>query len=54
VRYAGHVARMGYRRGVYKVLVGKTEKKKTLGKHRRRKEYNIKKNFKKQDITVWI
>jgi len=48
------VARMGGRRGVYRVLVGKPEKKKTLGKHMRRWGYNIKKNLKKLDRTAWI
>ena len=39
---AGHVARMGERRGVYKVLVGKPEGKRPLGRPRRRWEDNIK------------
>ena len=38
----GQVARMGERRGVYRVLVGKLEGKRTLGRPRRRWEYNIK------------
>ena len=42
MRWAGHVARMGERRGVYSVLVGKTEGKRPLGRLRRRWEYNIK------------
>jgi hypothetical protein len=33
---------MGERRGVYRVLVGKTEGKRTLGRPRRRWEGNIK------------
>ena len=33
---------MGERRGVYRVLVGKPEGKKSLGRHRRRWEDNIK------------
>jgi len=32
VRWAGHVARMGDRRGVYRVLVGKREGKRTTWK----------------------
>jgi len=40
--WAGHVARMGNRRGVFKVLVGKPEGKRPLGRHRRRWEDNIK------------
>ena len=40
--WAGHVARMEERRGVHKVLVGKPEGKKPLGRPRRRCEDNIK------------
>jgi len=42
MRWAGHVARMGQGRGVYRVLVGKPEEKTPLGRPRRRWEYNIK------------
>ena len=42
MRRAGHVARMGERRGVYRVLVGKPEGKRPLGRHRCRWEDNIK------------
>jgi len=42
VRQAEHVARMGERRGVYRVLVGKPEGKVQLGRPRRKWEYNIK------------
>jgi len=41
MRWAGHVARMGERRGVYGVLVGKLEGKRPLGIPRRRREDNI-------------
>jgi len=34
--WVGHVARMGERRGVYRVLVGKLEGKRPLGRPRRR------------------
>ena len=37
-----HVPRMGERRGVYRVLVGKPEGKSPLGRPRRRWEDNIK------------
>jgi hypothetical protein len=37
-RWAGHVARMGEERKVYKVLVGKPERKRPLGRPRRRWE----------------
>jgi len=36
MRWAGHVARMGEERGVYRVLVGKPEGKRPLGGPRRR------------------
>ena len=42
MRWAGHVARMGERRGVYRVLVGKPEGKRSFGGPRRRWENNIK------------
>jgi len=42
MRWTGHVARMGERRGVYRVLVGKPEGKRPLGRPRRRCEDNIK------------
>jgi len=40
--WAGHVARMGERRGAYRVLVEKPEGKRPLGRSRRRWEDNIK------------
>jgi len=42
MRWAGHVARMGKDRGVHRVLVGKPEGKRPLGRPRRRWEDNIK------------
>jgi len=42
MRWAGHVVRMGKRRVVYIVLVGKPEGKRPLGRTRRRWEDNIK------------
>ena len=42
MRWTGHVARVGGRRGVYRVLVGKPEGKRPLGRPRRRWEGNIK------------
>ena len=41
-RWAGHVARMGQDRGVYRVLVGNPEGKGRLGRPRSRWEDNIK------------
>ena len=36
MRWVGHVARMGEERGAYRVLVGKPEGKRPLGRSRRR------------------
>jgi hypothetical protein len=52
--WAGHVARMGERRGVYRVLVGKPEGKRPRGRPRRRWEDNIKKDLQETDVGVWI
>jgi hypothetical protein len=42
MKWAGHVARRGEDRGVRRVLVGKPEGKRPLGRPRRRCEDNIK------------
>jgi hypothetical protein len=42
VRWAGHVARMGARSNKYRIVVGKPERKRPLGKPRRRWVDNIK------------
>ena len=42
MRWAGHMAHMGERRGVYRVLVWKREGKRPLGRPRHRWEDNIK------------
>jgi hypothetical protein len=42
MRWAGHVARMGEGRSAYRVLVGRPEGKRPLGRPRRRWEDNIK------------
>jgi hypothetical protein len=42
MRWAGHVARMGDGRGVYRILVGMPEGKRPLGRPRRRWKNNIK------------
>ena len=41
MRWAGHVARMGKERGVYRVLVGKPDGRRPLGRPRRRWVDNI-------------
>jgi hypothetical protein len=42
MRWAGHVARMGEKRGAYRILVGRPEGRRPLGRPRRRWEDNIK------------
>ena len=49
MRWAGHVARMGEERGVHRVLVGKPEGKRPLGRPRRRWEDNIKMDLQEVD-----
>ena len=48
MRWAGHVARMGEERGVYRVWVGKPEGKRPLGRPRRRWVDNIRTDL--QDV----
>jgi hypothetical protein len=49
MRWAGHVARMGKARKVYKVLVGKPEGKRPLGRQRRRWEDAIRLDLREID-----
>jgi len=42
MRWVGHVARMGERRSLYRVLVGKPEGKRPIGRSKHRWEDNIK------------
>jgi hypothetical protein len=50
MRWAGHVAPIGEGRGVYRVLVGRPEGKRPLGRPKRRWEDNI-----KMDLgEIWI
>jgi hypothetical protein len=53
MRWAGHVARMGEERGVYRVLVGKPEGKRPLGRHRRRWVDNIKMDLQEVGCGVY-
>jgi hypothetical protein len=41
MRWAGHVAHMGQKRNAYKILVGKSERKRPLGRTRPRWDDNI-------------
>jgi hypothetical protein len=56
MRWTGHVARMREGRGVYRILVGRPEGKRPLGRPRRRWENNIKMDLKGTGIygTNWI
>jgi hypothetical protein len=53
MRWAGHVARMGEGRIMYRVLVGKPEGKRPLGRRRRRWEDGIKMNLREIGWGVW-
>ena len=53
VRWAGHVAHMGERRGVHRVLVGKPEGKRPLRRPRHRWEDNIKMDLQEVGCGVW-
>ena len=50
MRWAGHVARMEEERGMHKVLVGKPEGKRPLGRPRHKWEDNIKTDLR---IGMW-
>jgi hypothetical protein len=56
MRWAGHVARMGEGRSVYRCLVGRPEEKRPLGRPRRRGEDNIKMDLREIGIddANWI
>jgi hypothetical protein len=47
MRWTGHVARMGATRNAYRILVRNPERKRPLGRQRRRCENNIKMNLEK-------
>jgi hypothetical protein len=53
IRWAGHVARMGKRKGVYRVLVGKPGGKRPLGRPRYRWEDNILVNLQDVGWGAW-
>jgi hypothetical protein len=53
MRWAGHVARMGEGRNVYRVLVGKPEGKRPVGRRRRRWEDGIKMDLRKIGWGMW-
>jgi hypothetical protein len=53
MRWTGHVARMGEGKNVYRVLVGKAEGKRPLGRPRRRWEDGIKMDLREIGWGVW-
>jgi hypothetical protein len=56
MRWAGHVAQMGKKRNVYRLLVGKPEGKRPLGRPRCRWKVNIKMDLLEIGLSVvdWI
>jgi hypothetical protein len=56
MRWAGHVAHMGEGRGVLRVLVGKPEERRPLGRPRHRWEDNIKMDLQEMGVACgdWI
>jgi hypothetical protein len=53
MRWAGHVARMGEGRGEYRILVGRPEGRRPLGRPRRRWEDNIKMDLQEVGWGAW-
>jgi hypothetical protein len=56
LRWVGHVARMGEGRGVYRVLVGRSESKRPLGRPRHRWDDSVKMDIRETGIdgANWI
>ena len=53
MRWVGHVARMGEEREVYRVLVGKPERRRPLGRPRRRWVDNIRMDLQEVGCDVY-
>jgi hypothetical protein len=56
LRWTGNVALMGEKRNVYRIIVGKPERKRPLGRLRHRWVDNIESNFREigQDVMDWV
>jgi len=54
MRWAGHMAHMGVGRGVYRVLVGKPEGKRPLGRPRHRGRITLRWIFRKWDVEYGL
>ena len=53
ILWAWHVAHMGKRRGAYRILMGKPEGRRPLGRPRRKLEDNIKMDLQKWGKGAW-
>jgi hypothetical protein len=53
LKWAGHIAHMGKRRGTYRVFMRKREGKRPFGKPRHRWENNIKKDLQEVGWEAW-
>ena len=53
MRWAGHVARMGEERGVYRVFMGKPEGRRPLGRDMRRWVDNIRMDLQEVGCGIW-
>jgi hypothetical protein len=53
MRWVGHLARMGDRQSAYRVFMEKSERKRSLGRPKRRWEDNIKWIFRQYDSGTW-
>jgi hypothetical protein len=53
MRWVGHVARMREKRGAYRILVGRPEGRRPLGRLRRRWEDNIKMDLQEVGCGAW-
>jgi hypothetical protein len=53
IRWVGHVACMWEKRNAYKVLVGKSDRRKPLGRPRHKWEDNNKMDFRDIELGVW-
>jgi hypothetical protein len=56
MRWAGHVGRMGETRNAYRIMLGKPQGKRPLGRQRRRWVGNIKLDLREKecDVMDWI
>jgi len=53
MRWAGHVARISEKRGEYRILVGKPEGRRPLGRPRRRWVDNIRMDLQEVGLGMW-